>query len=148
MSTEHLQYSIYNQSAAIGLYARQHHIEMVKTYADAGKSGLSAENRPGSGCRSPRLAPLGRLILSRTLKRDDARQIANPKSTVASLTLIAESPKLLLAVSPKPSDECHDRNPVKENSMSENVIDSANSGTPNRQLPSRKAKTRPREQSL
>jgi DNA invertase Pin-like site-specific DNA recombinase len=47
MSTEHQQYSIDNQSAAIGLYARQHHMQIVKTYADVGKSGLTVENRPG-----------------------------------------------------------------------------------------------------
>jgi DNA invertase Pin-like site-specific DNA recombinase len=47
MSTDHQQYSIDNQSAAIDLYARQHHMQIVKTYADSGKSGLTAENRPG-----------------------------------------------------------------------------------------------------
>jgi len=47
MSTEHQQYSIDNQSAAIGLYAQQHHMQIVKTYADVGKSGLTVENRPG-----------------------------------------------------------------------------------------------------
>ena len=47
MSTEHQQYSIDNQSDAISLYAREHQMLVVKTYADAGKSGLSAQNRPG-----------------------------------------------------------------------------------------------------
>jgi DNA invertase Pin-like site-specific DNA recombinase len=47
MSTEHQQYSIDNQSAAIGLYAQQHQMQIVKTYADVGKSGLTLENRPG-----------------------------------------------------------------------------------------------------
>jgi len=47
MSTEHQQYSIDNQSDAISLYARMHRMEIVKTYADAGKSGLTIANRPG-----------------------------------------------------------------------------------------------------
>jgi len=47
MSTEHQQYSIDNQSAAIDTYARQHNMQIVKTYADVGKSGLTVENRPG-----------------------------------------------------------------------------------------------------
>ena len=47
MSTEHQQYSIDNQSAAIGLYAQQNQMQIVKTYADVGKSGLTLENRPG-----------------------------------------------------------------------------------------------------
>ena len=46
MSTEHQQYSIDNQSEAISLYAREHEMEVVKTYADAGKSGLTVQNRP------------------------------------------------------------------------------------------------------
>ena len=33
MSTEHQQYSIDNQSEAISLYARQHHMQIVKTYS-------------------------------------------------------------------------------------------------------------------
>jgi DNA invertase Pin-like site-specific DNA recombinase len=47
MSTEHQQYSIDNQSEAISSYARTHRMEVVKTYSDAGKSGLTIENRPG-----------------------------------------------------------------------------------------------------
>jgi DNA invertase Pin-like site-specific DNA recombinase len=47
MSTEHQQYSIDNQADAIGLYAREHNMEIVRTYADSGKSGLSIHNRPG-----------------------------------------------------------------------------------------------------
>ena len=34
--------------------------------------------------------------------------------------------QISLDVSPKPSDQCDDRNPVKENSISENAIDSEN----------------------
>jgi DNA invertase Pin-like site-specific DNA recombinase len=46
MSAEHQQYSIDNQSEAISLYARTHRMEVVKTYSDAGKSGLTIEHRP------------------------------------------------------------------------------------------------------
>jgi hypothetical protein len=35
-------------------------------------------------------------------------------------------PQICLDVSPNRSDECDDRNPVKEKPMSENAIDSAN----------------------
>jgi DNA invertase Pin-like site-specific DNA recombinase len=47
MSTENQQYSIDNQSEAIHVYAREHNMEIVRTYADAGKSGLTLENRSG-----------------------------------------------------------------------------------------------------
>lgn len=45
MSTEHQQYSTENQSQAILEYARVHGMEIVKTYADHGKSGLNLEGR-------------------------------------------------------------------------------------------------------
>ncbi len=41
MSTEHQQYSTHNQSDKIREYAEKRNIEIVKTYADDGKSGLS-----------------------------------------------------------------------------------------------------------
>jgi DNA invertase Pin-like site-specific DNA recombinase len=47
MSTDQQQYSIDNQSETISAYAREHRMEIVTSYADAGKSGLSVENRPG-----------------------------------------------------------------------------------------------------
>jgi DNA invertase Pin-like site-specific DNA recombinase len=47
MSTEHQQYSIDNQADAIGRYAREHNMEIVRTYTDAGKSGLTISHRPG-----------------------------------------------------------------------------------------------------
>ena len=47
MSTEHQQYSINNQSDANSAYAKAHNMEIVRTYTDAGKSGLTIENRPG-----------------------------------------------------------------------------------------------------
>jgi DNA invertase Pin-like site-specific DNA recombinase len=46
MSTEHQQYSIHNQMAAIREYAEAHNLSIVRTYADKGISGLQAENRP------------------------------------------------------------------------------------------------------
>ena len=47
MSTEHQQYSTENQSQAILEYARAHEMEIVKTYADHGKSGLNLAGRQG-----------------------------------------------------------------------------------------------------
>ena len=46
MSTEHQQYSTDNQTDAIRRYAEQRGYEIVKTYADEGKSGLNLEGRP------------------------------------------------------------------------------------------------------
>ena len=45
MSTEHQKYSTENQADAIRDYARRHGMEIVRTYADAGKSGLSIDGR-------------------------------------------------------------------------------------------------------
>lgn len=47
MSTEHQQYSLENQSAAIRRYADAHCFEVVKTYSDSGKTGLILRNRIG-----------------------------------------------------------------------------------------------------
>src|SRR5579872_1761252 len=47
MSTEHQQYSIDNQLDAIGRYAKEHMMEVVRTYTDDGKSGLTIHNRAG-----------------------------------------------------------------------------------------------------
>ncbi len=46
MSTEHQQYSTENQSDKILEYAAKKGIEIVKTYTDAGRSGLSFDGRP------------------------------------------------------------------------------------------------------
>ena len=45
MSTEHQQYSTENQSSKIRDYADRRNIEIVRTYADAGKSGLRIDGR-------------------------------------------------------------------------------------------------------
>jgi DNA invertase Pin-like site-specific DNA recombinase len=45
MSTEHQQYSTNNQADRILEYAQRRHIEIVRTYADEGKSGLSIGGR-------------------------------------------------------------------------------------------------------
>jgi DNA invertase Pin-like site-specific DNA recombinase len=45
MSTEHQQYSTENQSDKIREYASRHGIEIIHTYADAGKSGLRIDGR-------------------------------------------------------------------------------------------------------
>ena len=47
MSTEHQQYSTENQSDAIRRYAEAHGMDIVRTYSDAGKSGLSLAGREG-----------------------------------------------------------------------------------------------------
>ena len=47
MSTEHQKYSMENQSDAIREYAERHGMEIVRTYSDAGKSGLRIEGREG-----------------------------------------------------------------------------------------------------
>lgn len=45
MSTEHQQYSTENQADAIRQYADLRGIEIVRTYADEGRSGLSLDGR-------------------------------------------------------------------------------------------------------
>jgi DNA invertase Pin-like site-specific DNA recombinase len=45
MSTEHQQYSTENQSAKIREYAARRGIEIIRSYADAGKSGLRIDGR-------------------------------------------------------------------------------------------------------
>ena len=47
MSTEHQQYSTENQADRIQEYAEHHGIEIVRTYADEGKSGLNIGGREG-----------------------------------------------------------------------------------------------------
>src|SRR4051794_23832617 len=45
MSTEHQKYSTENQGDAIARYATQRNFELVRTYADHGKSGLRLDGR-------------------------------------------------------------------------------------------------------
>lgn len=47
MSTEHQKYSTDNQASAIRKYAEQRGYEIVRTYADEGKSGLNIGGRLG-----------------------------------------------------------------------------------------------------
>jgi len=47
MSTDHQKYSTANQAAAIREYAARHDMEVVRTYADDGKSGLEIGRRTG-----------------------------------------------------------------------------------------------------
>ncbi|HLV85808.1 MAG TPA: recombinase family protein [Candidatus Sulfotelmatobacter sp.] len=47
MSTEHQQYSLENQSAAIQQYASSQGFEVVRTYSDAARSGLVLKRRAG-----------------------------------------------------------------------------------------------------
>ena len=45
MSDEGQQYSIENQNSAIQEYAKRHGFEVVRTYADAGESGVVLKHR-------------------------------------------------------------------------------------------------------
>jgi DNA invertase Pin-like site-specific DNA recombinase len=45
MSTDHQKYSTENQADAIREYAARNHIDIIETYADAGKSGLKLDGR-------------------------------------------------------------------------------------------------------
>ena len=45
MSTEHQKYSTENQAEAMQRYAARRGIEIVRTYADAGKSGLRLDGQ-------------------------------------------------------------------------------------------------------
>ena len=47
MSTEHQQYSLQNQSAAIQKYAEANALVIVQTYSDGAKSGVILRRRPG-----------------------------------------------------------------------------------------------------
>ena len=47
MSTEHQQYSIENQMAAIEDYAKLHDLQIVRTYSDEARSGIDLAHRPG-----------------------------------------------------------------------------------------------------
>jgi DNA invertase Pin-like site-specific DNA recombinase len=47
MSTEHQQYSIANQSAAIALYAAAHNLGIVRSFVDGGKTGVTIKRRRG-----------------------------------------------------------------------------------------------------
>jgi len=46
MSTEHQQYSLRNQAATVRDYASRCGFKIIKTYSDAGRSGLTLRNRP------------------------------------------------------------------------------------------------------
>ena len=54
MSTEHQQYSTDNQADKINEYAEKRGIEIIKTYADDGKSGCQRRNkiRPLGGAKT------------------------------------------------------------------------------------------------
>ena len=47
MSTEHQQYSIPNQIAAIAQYASLNGLQVVRTYSDEARSGIDLRHRPG-----------------------------------------------------------------------------------------------------
>ncbi len=47
MSTERQEYSLANQMVSIQAYADEHGFQVVRTYEDAGRSGISLAKRPG-----------------------------------------------------------------------------------------------------
>jgi len=47
MSTDHQQYSIANQSAAIALYAAAHNLGIIRSFVDGGKTGVTIKRRRG-----------------------------------------------------------------------------------------------------
>jgi len=47
MSTEHQNFSLENQSAALAHYAAQNNFIVVRTYVDSGKSGVVLKQREG-----------------------------------------------------------------------------------------------------
>src|SRR5207244_2483001 len=47
MSTDHQEWSIEIQSAAIAVYAASHSMGIVRSYVDAGKSGVTITRRKG-----------------------------------------------------------------------------------------------------
>lgn len=47
MSTDHQKYSLDNQSGYIREYAKKHNITIIRSYSDAGKSGLNLSGKPG-----------------------------------------------------------------------------------------------------
>ena len=47
MSSEHQQYSIANQSAAIALYAAAHRLGVIRAFVDGGKTGTTIKKRTG-----------------------------------------------------------------------------------------------------
>lgn len=47
MSTDHQRYSTENQADAIADYAKRHGLQIVRTFADEGRSGLNIEGRDG-----------------------------------------------------------------------------------------------------
>jgi DNA invertase Pin-like site-specific DNA recombinase len=47
MSTDHQQYSLDNQAAAITRYAESHGFVVIRSYCDSARSGIVLKNRPG-----------------------------------------------------------------------------------------------------
>jgi hypothetical protein len=66
MSTEHQRYSTANQAHVILQYAESNGMVIVRTYEDAGKSGLSLHSPPGVAAAYP-----GRMVETELLTIND-----------------------------------------------------------------------------
>jgi len=83
MSTEHQQYSILNQSAAIALYGAAHNLGIVRSFADEGKSGTSIRGREGLQ-ELLRMVESGRADFAQVLVYDVSRWGRFPDSDEAA----------------------------------------------------------------
>ena len=83
MSTDHQQYSLLNQSAAIALYAAAHNIGIVQSFVDEGKSGTSIKRRDGLQ-ELLRIVESGRADFQRVLIYDVSRWGRFPDSDEAA----------------------------------------------------------------
>lgn len=87
MSTEHQKYSTDNQASEIRAYAARRGFEIVRTYADEGKSGLSVDGRVSLQ------ALLASYVPTRSSASTLTTTIATSKSIGRSVVFIQRSSK-------------------------------------------------------
>jgi len=85
MSTEHQQYSLENQSAAIQRYADSQGFEVVRAYSDAARSGLVQGTAPAfvNYCKmsSPVIRDIGSSSSTMSAVGDDFKTLTSPHIT-------------------------------------------------------------------
>jgi hypothetical protein len=84
MSTEHQQYSTENQSDVILRYAKAHGMDIIRTYCDAGKSGLSLSGK--GGLRELKMSKADKPIIASSLFMTSATGGAFKMLTKAPIT--------------------------------------------------------------